>query len=128
MDKLALVRWKLQVFEYQQRTRESQLLQQVALFDVAPAHCDPDKIDSFSLALQSMAFWRFPVDSPSDACIYFIIDSAAGLLLYIGETCRSNLGWKEVHDCKQYIENYQSHTITTDFLMHSTSLFSEMLQ
>jgi hypothetical protein len=108
MDAPALVRWKSQIYDYQQRAKASQLLQQTTLFDLAPVHCDPDIIDPFSLGLSPMSFYRLPADSPGDACIYFIIDSAAGLLLYVGETCRSNLRWKEVHDCKRYIESYQS--------------------
>lgn len=108
MDKLALVRWKSQIYDYQQRTRESQPVQQVALFEVAPAHCDPDKINPFSLRLSPISFYRLPADSRGDACIYFVIDSAAQLLLYVGETCRSNLRWKGIHDCKRYIESYQS--------------------
>ncbi len=107
MDKLALVRWKSQIYGYQQRVREGQSGKQTTLFDLTPAHCDPDKINPFSLQLQSMAFWRFPANSPGESCIYFVIDSAAPLLLYVGETCRSNKRWKGTHDCKRYIEKYQ---------------------
>ena len=107
MDAQALVRWKSQIYDYQLRVRESEPLQQTTLFEVVLTHCDPDEINPFSLQLQSMAFWRFPADSPGDACIYFVIDSAAQLLLYVGETCRSNKRWKGTHDCKRYIEKYQ---------------------
>jgi hypothetical protein len=108
MDAPALMRWKSQIYDYQQRVKESEPAQQTTLFDLTLAHCDPDIIDPLSLRLSPMSFYRLPVDSPGEACIYFIIDSAAGLLLYVGETCRSNLHWKGVHDCKRYIENYQS--------------------
>ncbi len=107
MNAQALVRWKSQICDYQQRVRESEPAQQTTLFNLASTHCDPDTIHPFSLTLQSMAFWRFPADSLGDACIYFVIDSAAGLLLYVGETCRSNKRWKGTHDCKRYIEKYQ---------------------
>lgn len=107
MDYNVLVQWKSDIAKHQQRARDSKSAFQVTLFDLAPAQNDPDAIDPFSLTLQSMAFWRFPVDSKGSACIYFIIDSAAELLLYIGETCRSNLRWKGEHDCKRYIGNYQ---------------------
>jgi hypothetical protein len=86
----ALLRWKSQIFDYQQRTRESVPPQQTALFDIAPRHCDPNRIDPLTLQLQSMSFYRMPADSPGEACLYFVIDSAAQLLLYVGETCRSN--------------------------------------
>lgn len=107
MDAKVLARWKSQIYDYQQRVRESEPGKQTTLFDLTPTHCDPNKINPFSLQLQSMAFWRFPANSPGDACIYFVIDSAAPLLLYVGETCRSNKRWKGTHDCKRYIEKYQ---------------------
>ncbi|MBD1836634.1 GIY-YIG nuclease family protein [Coleofasciculus sp. FACHB-501] len=103
----ALVRWKAQIAAHQQCARESKPGKQVALFDLAPVHCDPDAIDPFSLRLCPTSFYRLPVDSPGEACIYFVLDNATGLVLYIGETCRSNKRWKGVHDCKRYIEKYQ---------------------
>ena len=106
MDKPALVRWKSRIFDYQQRVRESQSVQQTTLFDLTPTHCDPGTVNPFSLQLQSMAFWRFPANGPGESCIYFVIDSAAPLLLYVGVPCRSNKRWKGTHDCKRYIEKY----------------------
>lgn len=41
----------------------------------------------------SASFYRLPANTSREACIYFVIDNAAQLLLYIGETCRSNLRW-----------------------------------
>ena len=108
MDANALMQWKSRIFTHQQRVRESPQQQQVTLFDIAPKHCDPHQIDPLTLQLQSMSFYRMPADSPGDACLYFVIDSAASLVLYIGETCRSNKRWKGIHDCKDYIESYQS--------------------
>ncbi|MBD2535726.1 GIY-YIG nuclease family protein [Nostoc flagelliforme FACHB-838] len=71
-----------------------------------PSHCDPERIDPFTLPLQSMAFYRMP-DSFGQAALYFVIDSAADLLLYVGETCQSNKRWKNAHDCKDYVASYQ---------------------
>ncbi|OUL24001.1 hypothetical protein BV378_20445 [Nostoc sp. RF31YmG] len=107
MDADALVQWKSRIFDYQQWVRESQPPQQTALFDIAPKHCDPDQIDPLLLQLVPMSFYRMPADSHGDACLYFIIDSAASLILYVGETCRSNKRWKGIHDCKDYIASYQ---------------------
>ncbi len=59
-----------------------------------------------SLCLSSMSLYCLPAGRSSDACIYFVIDSAARLLLYVAETCRSNKRWKGTHDCKRYIEKY----------------------
>ncbi|WP_375515702.1 hypothetical protein [uncultured Nostoc sp.] len=97
----ALLKWKAQILNYQQRVRESQPAKQVTLFDLAPNHCDPDTIDAFTLPLQSMAFYRMPTDAGS-AAIYFVIDNAMPLLLYVGETCRFGKRWKGEHGCKQY--------------------------
>ena len=106
MDSDALVNWKSQIATYQQRARSSKPVQQGTLFNLAPTHVGSDVIDPFSLSLCPMSFYRLPVDG-SFACIYFVIDGAAELVLYIGETCRSNLRWKGEHDCKRYIERYQ---------------------
>lgn len=103
----ALLKWKAQILEYQRRVRETKPPQQTTLFDLAPTHCDPDSIDPLSLRLVPMSFYRMPADSPGDACLYFIIDSAVGLILYVGETKSSNQRWKGIHDCKDYIASYQ---------------------
>ncbi|MEH2181884.1 hypothetical protein [Nostoc sp.] len=76
----ALLKWKAQILDYQQRVRESQPAKQVTLFDIAPNHCDPDRIDPLQLQVRSLSFWRMPADSPGDACLYFVVDSAAGLV------------------------------------------------
>jgi len=107
MDADALAEWKIKISAHQQRAKENQLVQGT-LFDVAKAHVDPDKIDPFNLRPCPMSFYRSPVDSPGDACIYFVVDSAAELVLYIGETSKSNKRWKGTHDCKRYLDKYQS--------------------
>jgi hypothetical protein len=49
----ALLQWKSQIFNYQQRLRESAPPQQTALFDdIAPKHCDPDRIDPLQLSVR----------------------------------------------------------------------------
>jgi hypothetical protein len=103
----ALLKWKAQIFDYQQVVRETKPVQQATLFDIAPKHCDPDAIDPFTLPLQSMAFYRMPTDAGS-AAIYFVIDNAMPLLLYVGETRRSGKRWKGEHGCKQYLDSYHS--------------------
>jgi hypothetical protein len=108
MDGNCLQEWSQRVFRYQQQARTNVPEKQAVLFDTSPARHGPDSVDPFSLSLQSLSFWRFPKDSSGDACLYFVIDNALPLLLYVGETSRSNQRWKGVHDCKRYIENYQS--------------------
>ncbi|WP_189523560.1 hypothetical protein [Nostoc sp. PA-18-2419] len=51
----ALLKWKAQIFECQQRMRETKPVQQVTLFDLAPAHCDPDRIDPLQLQVRSLS-------------------------------------------------------------------------
>lgn len=92
----ALQEWKSRIREHQQRVREIQSPKQATLFDLAPTHCDLDAIDPFKLHLQSMAFYRMP-DDFGQAALYFVIDTAAELLLYVGETKRSNKRWKNTH-------------------------------
>lgn len=99
--------WKTQIINYQQKVRQQPEATQTSLFELAPDHCNPDTIDPLKLHLQSMSFYRIPSDFPGQACLYFVIDSAIGLILYVGETLYSNRRWKGVHDCKQYIGSYQ---------------------
>ncbi|MEH2408410.1 hypothetical protein [Nostoc sp.] len=44
----ALLKWKAQILDYQQRVRENKPPEQTTLFDLAPNHCDPDRIDRCS--------------------------------------------------------------------------------
>ncbi|MDP5017675.1 MAG: GIY-YIG nuclease family protein [Dolichospermum sp.] len=106
MDAEALQQWKSRVFTYQQRIRNTEPPQQVSLFDTPSSHCNPEEINPFKLQLQSMAFYRMP-DTFGQAALYFVIDSVAEILLYVGETCQSNKRWKNTHDCKEYIGSYQ---------------------
>jgi hypothetical protein len=106
MDKKTLTKWKQKIIVYQQQVRTSESHQQVSLFNLQNSYVDPDIIDPFTIQLSALSFYRLPVDSPGQACLYFVIDVSEKLLLYIGETCKSNKRWKGVHNCKRYIENY----------------------
>jgi hypothetical protein len=107
MDEKTLQRWKSQISVHQQQVRTSEPNQQVSLFNLPKSHVDPDIIDPFALQPSALSFYRLPVDSPGEACLYFLTDMASDLLLYVGETSKSNKRWKGVHDCKRYIEKYQ---------------------
>jgi hypothetical protein len=105
MGKDALIQWKSRIFDHQQRVKDEQPIQ-TTLFDLVPSHCDPDSIDPFSLKLKNWQFFR-GADVGDRTCIYFIIDNALPLLLYVGETKQSpKERWGGVHDCRGYIENY----------------------
>ncbi len=118
MSVAALQEWKGAIARYQAHERDQPIHSQASLLAISPlepcppaAHVDPAIIDPFSLKPETIAFWRFPAQSPGDACLYFVIDwnpDALPVLLYVGETCRSNQRWKGEHDCKRYIANYQA--------------------
>ena len=72
-------------------------------------------IEPFALRRQNTEFWRWRFEDVGVAAMYFVIDYAAidtneALLLYVGETVKSNQRWKGEHDCKRYLLNYrQAH-------------------
>ncbi len=111
--------WKLRIIRFQTELQLAPTSQQGSLFDLAPA-AEPNQalaIDPFKLRRQNTEFWRWQFDDVGVAAMYFVIDYAATdemanspLLLYVGETVKSNQRWKGVHDCKRYLTNYrQSH-------------------
>ena len=108
MSATALMDWKDQIANFQQAARFNQPSEQTSLFDTTADDTDPQRIDPFMLEPRSLAFWRLPVESAGEACLYFVIDQATSLLLYVGETCKSNQRWKGEHDCKRYVKNYQT--------------------
>lgn len=104
----ALQAWKDKIYSHQRQVIQASVEQQGSLFDLASYHVSADAIDPFSLAMQNFFFFQWPADRhPSQPCIYFVIDTAMPLLLYVGETCKANQRWRGVHDCKQYVLNYQ---------------------
>ncbi|KAI9129821.1 GIY-YIG nuclease family protein [Acaryochloris sp. CCMEE 5410] len=106
MSDAALKEWKARIFRYQTQVNESAATQQGTLFDLAPTSTDPASIDPFSLKQQNTEFWRDTFDDEGIAALYFVIDQELPLLLYVGETSKSNQRWKGVHDCKDYLHNY----------------------
>jgi hypothetical protein len=119
----ALVDWKQRLFDQQQQTRFLPRPQQASLSlfeesapygatpeNPAPDPTDPDQINPFALEPKNINFWQWPVQEAGVAALYFVIDYELPLLLYIGETVKSNQRWKGVHDCKRYLANYrQAH-------------------
>ncbi len=106
MSHEALKAWKTRIFRDQQRTLATKPLQQTSLFDPPKSHCDHEAIDPFQLKLHSSTFYRSRQHGER-ICIYFIIDNAVPLLLYVGETMQSaKQRWNGVHDCRDYIANY----------------------
>jgi hypothetical protein len=84
-------------------------VQQASLFALDPTVDDlAAQIDPFGLPRRNPEFWRQKAEDVGVAALYFVIDDAAALLLYVGETVKSNQRWKGEHDCKRYILNYVS--------------------
>ncbi|MBE9059436.1 GIY-YIG nuclease family protein [cf. Phormidesmis sp. LEGE 11477] len=119
--------WKKRVIGFQ--TQLATIEQQGRLFgDGSADHSNGDSsdseatlsslvgtIDPFALRQQNTEFWRWQFDDVGVAAMYFVIDYASTahsrpVVLYIGETIKSNQRWKGEHDCKRYLLNYrQAH-------------------
>lgn len=121
-----LTAWKQRIIRFQAQLRTAPAVQQGSLFEIAGSPAAPDaatlptadpvsQLDPFDLRRQNTEFWRWQFDDGGVAAMYFVIDyaaSAAGdpLLLYVGETIKSNQRWKGEHGCKRYLLNYrQAH-------------------
>jgi hypothetical protein len=71
-----------------------------------PNGLSPDSIDPFKLPQQNTEFWRWKAEDVGSAALYFVMDCQLPILLYVGETIKSNQRWKGMHDCKRYLLNY----------------------
>jgi hypothetical protein len=106
MSQAALIKWKRQIFLDQQRALATKPIEQTSLFAPPKSHCDHESINPFQLKLHSSTFYRSPQQGER-ICIYFIIDHAVPLLLYVGETMQTaKQRWNGAHDCRDYIANY----------------------
>lgn len=114
MAEKTLVQWKQRIFSFQEQVRQVPRISQTSLLfetNPLPDHWDAEKIDPFSLPPKPWDFYRDRRDplSEGEANIYFVLDHAVPLLLYVGETKLSiKQRWKGVHDCKEYIDAYVS--------------------
>ena len=110
--------WKDRVVLFQTHLQNTATPSQGSLFDTdytEPSLTPLNRIAPFDLRRQNTEFWRWQFDDVGVPAMYFVIDYTATkqnqkLLLYIGETVKSNQRWKGVHDCKRYLTNYrQAH-------------------
>ena len=102
--------WKQRIIRFQTQLRAAPTMQQGSLFSASIPSDSASDIDPFSLRRQNTEFWRWQFDDVGVAAMYFVIDYALPklpLLLYVGETVKSNQRWKGVHDCKRYLTNYR---------------------
>ncbi len=106
----ALSEWKQRIATFQHRVKQEGVPQQVSLFDAAPSISEVDALDPFTLPQQNTEFWRWRYGEEGTAALYFVIDYELPVLLYVGETVKSNQRWKGEHDCKRYLLHYrQAH-------------------
>lgn len=104
--------WKQRVAQYQATVQSAPQPQQGSLFDLGVAPSPAETLDPFALAPQNAEFWRGQFQESGVPALYFVVDHAATLLLYVGETIKSNQRWKGVHDCKRYILSYvEAHRV-----------------
>jgi hypothetical protein len=97
--------WKGRVAQFQSTVRSAPAAAQGTLFEIAEAS-PADTLDPFTLPPQNAEFWRGQFHESGVPALYFVVDHTADLLLYVGETVKSNQRWKGVHDCKRYILSY----------------------
>ncbi len=109
--------WKQRVIAFQDQLSPTE--QQGSLFESSSGDTTLNDLVSaiapFDLRKQNTEFWRWQFDDVGVAAMYFVIDYASTahsnpVVLYIGETIKSNQRWKGEHDCKRYLLNYrQAH-------------------
>ena len=114
LDLPSLLDWKARVITFQKTEAIVPPIQQASLFDLAMV--EPTKpagkqsavdINPFMLPRQNTQFWRWKASDAGVPAIYFVIDYACDLLLYVGETVKSEQRWKGEHGCKNYLLHYQ---------------------
>lgn len=109
MSRDQLIQWKQRILNYQKHIPYQIPTQQNSLFE-SESISTADKINPFVLELHNWQFYRMPWTSTKSCCLYFIVDLAWSLVLYIGETKQSaheRWGRSGVnHDCDNYIKSY----------------------
>lgn len=98
--------WKQRVARYQAEVRQAPVEQQGSLFDLPTEVSPAAAIDPFTLPPQNAEFWRGQFQESGVPALYFVVDHEVPVLLYVGETVKSNQRWQGVHDCKRYILSY----------------------
>ena len=111
LDASSLVAWKTQVITYQKTDAIAPVTTQGSLFDLASP---TPELDPFTLPRQNTQFWRWKSSDLGVSALYFVIDYECGLLLYVGETVKSESRWRGEHDCKRYLMHYQQSHYSND--------------
>jgi hypothetical protein len=98
--------WKRRILDFQQGVQATPAAAQGALFDMGEPPNPVETLDPFTLPQRNAEFWRGQFSESGVPALYFVVDHELPILLYVGETIKSNQRWKGVHDCKRYILNY----------------------
>ncbi len=86
----ALIQWKTRVIAYQQSSQVKEIASDITqgnLFDLTPTQ---PELNPFTLPRQNTQFWRWKPSDVGVSALYFVIDYECNLLLYIGETVKSD--------------------------------------
>jgi hypothetical protein len=107
----ALHQWKQRVLTFQSDVTVGEPVSQGNLFgDMLGIALNADSLNPLELPRQNTQFWRWKAEDAGVSSLYFVFDYGTGgspLLLYTGETVKSNQRWKGEHGCKHYLLNYQ---------------------
>lgn len=113
-DAIGLNQWKQRVLAYQKNhLYQATPNTQGSLFDLPQSDALPfggsekQIVNPFQLPRQNTQFWRWNAQDAGVSALYFVIDYDCSLVLYVGETIKSESRWKGVHDCKRYLLHYQ---------------------
>ena len=94
-----IARFQSQIIQELSQPQQRSLLEQDHRPEVL--RLNPHELDQ-----KNTEFWRGQFPDVGVPAFYFVIDAEVPLLLYVGETCKSNTRWKGEHDCKRYLMNY----------------------
>ena len=99
MDIKSLNYWKCKIAAYQQQVREM-------LVNITSPDSYFETIDPWNLELTPISGYNKLGDRFDNTCLYFVIDAAADLILYIGAVQRRNKQLVGTHKCKSDVEKY----------------------
>lgn len=98
--------WKHPIRAYQSQVCPAETVAQGDLFASNLPPQSWDSLNPLTLPGENTLFWRQKMSLKGQAAFYFVIDYDYPLILYIGETGRSQQRWQGNHDCKRYLQNY----------------------
>jgi hypothetical protein len=109
----ALQQWKQRVLTFQSDVIVGEPVSQGNLFgDVLGITLNADSLNPLDLPRQNTQFWRWKAEDAGVSSLYFVFDYGtvgSPLLLYTGETGKSNQRWKGEHGCKHYYQQAHYH-------------------